>query len=222
LKLAPRVLSLLLLVVMATFSHCFCPDDVVLGNVSFQNQDIWPFQGEEVFTYVNSNGEEIAFNGSAENAVQNLPIIMERNCTKLHLDWQDTYYDAELLSFEYHLNNSVYLSYYYMVRNAVESPSSHVDTVLYETFDARFVNTSWTVAPATNDFVSVLVSDRGNSLGSVITDSYDDFRIIPDTTLNGIQYQDLICQRNNPGLFYSKTFGVVLFNYDEDWWHLKR
>jgi len=194
----------------------------VLGNVSFENRDIWPFQGEEVFTFVNLTGEELVFSGSVENAVQNLPILMERNCTKLHLDWQDTYYDAELLSFEYHLNTSVYLSYYYMVRNSIESPSSHIDTILYETFDARFVNTSWTVAPPTNDFVSLLVTDRGNALSSDLGDIYDDFRVIPDTTLNGIQYQDLICHSNNPGLFYSKIHGVVLFNYNDDWWYLKR
>ena len=212
----------MLLVVMTTFSHCFCPDDVVLGKVEVENLDIWPFQGNEAFTFVNATGEELTFAGSTKNIATNSPIIMERNCTKLHLDTQDTYYDSESLLFEYHLNTSVYLNYFHMVRNSVESPTSHVDTVLYETFDARVVNTSWTVAPATNDFVSLLVSDRGNTLSSDIRDIYDDFRVIPDTTLNGIQYQDLICHSNNPGLFYSKIHGVVLFNYNDDWWHLKR
>jgi hypothetical protein len=219
LKHAPKGLAVLLLAALTTFSHCSCPDDVVLGKLAFQT-DMWPFQGGEEFTFVNANGEEISFIGSTANEVQSSPLIMEENCSTLTHDSQVTYYDRELLSFEYRLNTSVYLSYFYMIRNAV-IPSSHVDTVLYETFEARFVNTIWTVNSTTDDYLSLLVSDRGNSLTSDITTMYDDFKVISDTTLNGVHYHDLICQRKNAGVFYSKIYGIVSFNYNEDWWYLK-
>ena len=221
LKHAPKGLSVLLLAALTTFSHCSCPDDVVLGKVAFQT-DMWPFQGHEEFTFVNATGEEISFSGSTANVVQKSRITMEENCGTLTHDEQLTYYDVKLFSFKYHLNTSVYLSYFYKIRNAVEVPSSHVDTVLYETFDARFVNTSPTVNPTTDDYLTLIISDRGNSLTSDITTMYDDFRVISDTTLNGVHYHDLICQTKNAGFFYSKIYGVVLFNYNEDWWYLKR
>ena len=216
-------MSLQVVILLITFSNCACPDDVVIAELSLGNKGVWPLQGSEEFTFVNENGDELVFKGSSKNAMQILPaIVMERMCSKAYLDYQDAIYKSEVLTYEYHLNTSVFLSYNYMVRNDIESPSNHFDTALYETLDLAFVNAARTVDPKTYNSFSLLVSDRGNSLRAETIEAYDNAKIIPDTTLNGTSYSDLWCPKIRPGIFYSTTYGIVLFNYNDHWWQLKR
>lgn len=143
-------------------------------------------------------------------------------CTKRTWDYQDAYYSAEYYSYQYHLNSEVYFSFIYGIANDIWTPPTSVtDTILYETFYPILV------APNTSDLgpncnFRQLVSSRGNSLKKETLELLSRTSIIADTTLNGVQYDDLVCNSQNPGLFYSKKFGVVLFYYNHDWWYLKQ
>jgi hypothetical protein len=216
--------SLPVLLLLVTFSGCFCPDDVVIGELSLTAKSIWPFEGSEDFTYINKDGEELVFKGSSENAMQIKPaIIMERMCSKPSIDYQDAYYTSESFAYEYHLSPEIYLAFIYMVsRENNAPPTSHTDTILYETFRPSLVNVNDPSGSKTNCFFRQLVSDRGNTLANETIQAFNDVRTIADTTLNGVAYQNLFCHSSNPGLFYSNEFGVVLFNHDNDWWYLKR
>ncbi len=213
--------TLVCLASVLTFSECTCPDDVILGELHFLNTDLLPFEGDENFTFVNSQGEELLFDSVGMGVTQS-SIVMDIPCSHPELNAQAIHYVTDFIDFHYHLKRSVSIGYGYSIWNDIPNPVNNTDTAFYEIFGASLFNRETEEISATNDFFTLVSSTRGNTLQPATEQINESVRIISDTTINGYSYSNVYCPKERPGIFYSAEFGIVLFHYKNDWWNLKR
>lgn len=221
-------ISILLVLSLMALCHlsgcdldCSKNTDVKLGEIRFDNPDFLPFKGGEQFTFVNTQGDELVFFDSTINDTKNIRMGMISLCYNPPFGSSQTFYDTEFNSLSFQSqNDSVFINYSYRIDNESIIPTTDTDTVLFDLINMGLnviePDTSYTY------FIYYIVSDRGNTLRST-TITYNNYtRIIKDTTINGNYYPNLYCPKIRPGFFYSTSYGIVLFYYKDDWWHLKR
>ena len=196
-----------------------CPESIYLGEIQILDHDFFPFTGGEQFTFVNLSGKELVFFDSVDNKVTYRSMVMRTLCDHAYFGIQTSYYRSEQYYFYYHLlGGKTGFNYSYGVVNENFIPATDADTVLFDEFTSGFYSKE--SDPSLTYGFRYIVS-RGNTLRPTTTTNNGFIRIISDTTLNGNHYTNLYCPKNRPGFFYSTSFGIVLFYYKGEWWHLK-
>ncbi|MDH5367671.1 MAG: hypothetical protein OEW67_11820 [Cyclobacteriaceae bacterium] len=229
-KLYGKVIQISILLVLSLMALCHlsgcdldCSNnaDVRLGEIRFDNPDFLPFKGGEQFTFLNTLGDELVFFDSKIYDKKNIRMGMISLCYNPPFGSSQTFYDTEFNSLSYQSqNDSAFINYLYRIDNESIIPTTDTDTVLFD-----FINMGLNVIEpdiSHTYFINYIVSDRGNTLDPITIANNTFTRIINDTTINGNFYPNLYCPNNRPGFFYSTTYGIVLFYYKDDWWHLKR